>query len=226
MNAIKPPRALVWATIIIILLVLGISLFLSRDELPPPVVISAKGQPTIGYPNARVHVIVFEEPKCVHCKIFNDEIFPKIKKEFIDTNKILYSTIIVSFLPNSMPAANALMGVYNANPMYPNPDLFFTYLDYMFDHQPRESSDWATPDRMLEFARDASPAINLDTLKTSLETDTFRIKIEQNNDYARKIMGGKISTPALYVNGIETKELSWDAVKKLIKEVLEQKGVY
>lgn len=219
------PKVLVWVTLAVFALIIGVTYFVTRNDLPESIPIVTHGQPTIGYPKARVQVVVFEEPKCVSCVHFNEHIFPKIKEEFIDTNKIRYTVIPVSFLPNSMKAAISLLCVYYANPLYPNSDLFFTYLDYLFKHEPNERQDWVTTDKLIEFAHGASPAINLQKLRTCIDVESYRVKIEKNTEYARNIMGGSLSTPTVYVDGIEVKELTYEEICKLIKEVLESKGI-
>ncbi|MCB1181296.1 MAG: thioredoxin domain-containing protein [Chlamydiia bacterium] len=220
-----PPKGLVWTTLFFLVILILTGLIVFRHDLPEGIPLNTKGQPTIGYPKARVHVVVFEEPKCDNCKDFNDKIFPKLKEDFIDTNKIIYTVIPVSFLPNSMPAAVALLCVYYTNPLYPNNDLFFTYLNYIYEHQPPEHTNWATLDTLVAFARNASPAINRAHLKTCMEKEIYRIKIEKNNAYGRKIMDGMLTTPTVYVNGIKAQNLNYKELKKLIIDVLERKGV-
>lgn len=222
----KPPRILVWVTLVVLAVVVGLSLCFNKSQLPDAIQLTTKGQPTIGYPKAKVHVVVFEEPKCSNCKDFTEQIFPKLKEEFIDTNKIRFTVIPVSFLPNSMPAAIALLCVYYADPLYPNNDLFFTYLDYIYTHQPDEHIDWTTTDKLVEFAKATSPAINLQKLGKCINLQTYRIKIEKNTEYGKSIMEGRIATPTVYVNGIEVKDLSYDGISALIKEVLEHEGGY
>ncbi|MCC5831578.1 MAG: thioredoxin domain-containing protein [Chlamydiales bacterium] len=218
-------KSLVVFTFVILMIAAGVIYYLCSMELPQGIALETEGQPTIGYPKARVHVVVFEEPKCTNCRIYNNEVFPQIKKEFIDTNKILYTAIPVSFLPGSMPAALALLCVYYANPDYPNNEMFFKYFDYLYDHQPDEHSDWATPETLGEFAEKTSPAIDIGKLKNCIEMEKYRIRIEKNTEYGAEVMGGVISTPTVYVNGIEVKELTFDGVSKLIREVLAHEGV-
>jgi len=219
-------KSLVVFTFIVLIVGAGVIYYLCTSELPPAIEVSTEGQPTIGYPKARVHVVVFEEPKCSNCREYNDDVYPTIKKEFIDTNKITYTVIPVSFLPGSMPAAVALLCVYNENTEYPNDEMFFKYLDYIYDHQPDEHKDWATPEKLSEFAKKTSPAIKIENLKKCIEMETYRVQIEKNTAYGKEIMGGVISTPTVYVNGIEVKEITVDGISKLIKEVLEHEGVY
>lgn len=222
MRFIKP---LVLFTFLAIIISGGYIYYLCRTQLPPAVNISIKGQPTIGYPKAKVHVVAFEEPKCSNCREYNDKIFPIIKKEFIDTNKITYTVIPVSFLPGSMPAAVALLCVYYADPQYHNNEMFFKYLDYIYEHQPDEHTDWVTPERLASFAKKTSPAIDTKKLTKCTKMETYRAQIEKNNQYGQEVMKGVLSTPTIYVNGIEVKDLSIDKVRNLIKEVLKHEGV-
>lgn len=219
-------KSLVLVTFLVLIVVSGCVYFFGKTELPPAISLDREGQPTLGYPKAKVHLVIFEEPKCTNCREYSDRIFPKIKKDFIDTNKITYTVIPVSFMPGSMPAAIALLCVYHANPDYPNDQMFFRYLDYMYEHQPEERVDWATPERLLDFATKTSPAIKTDKLKKCVSMETYRVRIEKNTQYGSEIMGGVISTPTLYVNGIEVKEMSYHEIKKLIKQVMQHEGVH
>jgi protein-disulfide isomerase len=224
-NAIKPPRVLFLVSCVI-LFALSSTLYFTRSQLPPSIPILTRGQPTIGYSKARVQVVVFEEPKCSHCRDFNNEIFPAIKKEFVDTNKIRYTLIPVSFLPGSMPAAIATLCVYYENPLYPNDELFFKYFDHIYRYQSKRVTDWATPEKLVEFAQATSPAIQLDRLKEGIERETYRVQIEQNTNYGSQIMGGAITTPTVFVNGLRLQEISLESLRKLIEEVLEHEGIY
>lgn len=219
-------KPIVIITFVILVIAAGFIHYLGRNKLPPAITLDTSGQPTIGYPKAKVHVVVFEEPKCSNCRDYTLQVYPTIKRDFIDTNKITYTVIPVSFLPGSMPAAVALLCVYKANPDYPNNEMFFKYLDYLFSHQPDEHTDWATPEKLGDFARQTSPAIKIDELKKCVEMETYRIQIDKNTAYGQTVMKGALSTPTVYVNGIEAKEISTEGISKLIKQCLEKEGVY
>lgn len=221
---IKPPRILFSFTCILLLIIAG-SVYLSRPTLPPSIPINTNGQPTIGFAKARVHVLVFEEPKCTNCKHFTEQIFPVIKKDFIDTHKITYTVIPVSFLTGSMPAATALLCVYYQNPRFPNDELFFKYLDYMYEHEGGEDTDWAKEETLIQFAKETSPAIEIPKLKECIEKEAYRVQIERNTANATQVMGGEVLTPTVYVNGIKVEQLTEENLRNLILEVLEHEGV-
>jgi protein-disulfide isomerase len=218
-------KVLVITTLIVLALISFAGLhFNSTKRLPPGITLETDGQPTIGYPKAKVHVVVFEEPKCTDCKTYSDTIFPKIKKDFIDTNKIKYTLIPVSFIPDSMPAAIAWLSVYNQDPEFPNKDLFYNYVEYMFAHQPSENEDWATIDNLLKFAKETSPAIKLDVLKNNINREAYRIQIEKNTKYGFSIMNHVLATPSIYVEGIKVEDINYPDIKHLINTVIQQKG--
>lgn len=220
-----PLKRLSIVTFSLFLLIFIFGSYLNKKNLPDAIVVKFEDQPTIGYPKAKVHVVVFEEPKCVNCRDYTNKLYPQIKKNFIDTNKITYTVIPVSFLPGSMPAAVALLCVYNADAEFPNHDLFFKYLDYIYANQPDEHTDWVTTEKMVEFAKAASPAIELDKLAACIDKETYRVQVEKNNAYGRSIMKGQLSTPTIYINGIKVEGLDYSTVENLIHELLEKEGV-
>ena len=222
----KLPKSFVWSTLTIFALAIIVTSLFAKAEIPPGIEIDTTNQPTQGYANAPIQIVVFEEPKCSSCSDFSKDIYPKLKKEFIDTKKVRYTLILVSFLPNSMPAAEAMLCVYYSDPEYPNSDHFFEYSDYIYQHQPNEDTDWCKTPLLLDFAKKTNPAINLEKLKDCITRDTYRIQIEKNTAYAKEVMGGGISTPTLYLDGVQIKEFNYEMLSSRIKELLKQKGVH
>lgn len=188
--------------------------------------IQTDNQPTIGYPKAHVQVVALLEPKCPDSKKYNNNVFPKIEEEFINTNKIRYTVIPVSFLPHSMPASLALLCVYNQDSEYPNADLFFKYLNLIYKEQPPERDDWATVEKLQQFASKTSPAIRLDQLKNCIEKEHFRIDIEKNTAYGNRLMNKHLSTPTIFVDGIKVENkdetIDYDNLRKAILNALEK----
>jgi protein-disulfide isomerase len=54
------------------------------------VLISIKGEPSLGSAKAPLTMVEFSDFQCPYCKMFKDEIFPKLKSEFIDTGKLRF----------------------------------------------------------------------------------------------------------------------------------------
>ena len=58
-----------------------------------------KDDRTLGNPKAPVTVIEYLAPTCPHCARFAASVFPEIKKNYIDTGKVLYVIRIFPLLP-------------------------------------------------------------------------------------------------------------------------------
>lgn len=186
--------------------------------------LETKGQPTVGNAKAPVHLVVFEELKCPQCRRFNLTVADSLRKDYVETNKIQYTVIPVSFIENSMPAAAALLCVYHQDGDKPNSGLFFTFLSYIFHHQPTESLNWATPDNLLDMAKNASPEINLDHLKRCIDSGDYSDQIGKNTLYAAKLGDGSISTPGVYINGRKQNDITLDGLKNALNEALRHSG--
>ena len=183
------------------------------STLPKPVVIDTTNQPTLGNPNARIHIVAFEDLKCSNCARFNVEIMPQIKKDFIDTNIAKYTVINLAFIPGSMPAANAAHCVYMQNN-----NLFFDYTDYIFHHQPPENQDWATVPFLMNIATHIK-GIDANQLSQCLVKSPYDGFILNNLSIAQKVMNGQVATPTVYVNGILVTPFSKSQLIKIIKAV-------
>lgn len=179
--------------------------------------IDTTGQPTIGHSGAPVQVVVFEEPKCSECKLFSTLIYPLIKQKYIDTGKIQYTLLPVSFISDSMNASMAWVCVYDQKK---DGDLFFKYVEKTYTHQGDEDVDWATPEQMIKFAQETSPEIDLEALKTCLAKQAYKSQIEKNTDIGIDLMEGSLGTPAVYVNGKPIEVISLEAISKAIDQNL------
>lgn len=216
-------KAIVAITALTFGAVFTLGLWWATTLLPDPIKIDTTNQPTLGDPKAPLRFVVFEEPKCPVCKRFTLEIYPKIKEKYIDTQKASFTIIPVSFLPDSMPAAEGLLCAFYQSGNFPNNELFFDYIDYMYKVQPPESENWATDEKVKKLAQEASDKINLENMTSCLLTDVYRTQIRSNTDMGRTLMGGRIITPTLYVNGIKVEGLTMGQIDYIV-ERLEKEG--
>ena len=220
----KSIRVLLWITIAALIGISAAIYAFSQQKLPEATTIDTTGQPTIGYPKAKVHVIVFLDPKCADSKSYNNRIYPMIKEKYIDTNKILYTVIPVAFIPDSTPAAVALLCVYNQDPKYPNAELFMKYLNYLYEHQPPEHTDWTTTPTLVNFAKNASPAIDIANIESCTEKQKFRHQIAENTAYEEELIGHP-QAPVLFIDGMRLDQATSKNVNRLMKAAFLEKGV-
>lgn len=169
---------------------------LIRAHLPKPVKIDTTHQPTLGNPNAKIHIVVFEDLKCVNCARFNNTVMPYIKKRYIDPGRAKYTMINLAFISGSLPAANTAHCIYMQNPAS-----FFDFVDMIFHNQPPEEQNWATIPALMTLAAKIQ-GMNTDQLASCMIDNTYAPLIENNLKQAMKLMNQAVETPAIYVNGI------------------------
>lgn len=81
-------------TVVTAVLVLGVAaiaaafLFTRPQAFATTQVDSYAGQPTLGDPDAPVKLILFENFLCEHCRAFETDVFPRLKREYIDTGEV------------------------------------------------------------------------------------------------------------------------------------------
>lgn len=180
-----------------------------KDELPKPVVINTQDQPTMGNPAAKVHIVAFEDLKCVNCARFNKEMMPYIQKQYIDTGIAKYTLINLAFVNGSMPAANAARCIYKQNPK-----LFFPFVETIFAHQPPEETDWATIPTLMDFASKIK-GVDSTQLAKCLVSSPYTPFIQNNLQMAMKLMP-IVQTPTIYINGVLVRPLTKSQIETVI----------
>lgn len=151
------------------------------------------GQTTMGNVNAPVHMVVFEELKCPHCKTFMEYTYPVLKEKYIHTGEMQFTLIPLSFIPGSQLAAQAVLCVF-----YLDPSQIFPFYEVLFQHANVEEN-WITFDNMVKYAS-LTGGINLSGFRTCLKEKLFSDELQANYELAKKWMG-KVETPAVFING-------------------------
>jgi len=185
--------------------------FYSHATLPKPVSIDTTNQPTLGNPEAKIHFVAFEDLKCANCARFSNTLFPDIKKSYIDTGKAKYTLINLAFIDGSLPAANAARCIYDQNAA-----LFFSFVEYVYAHQPPENENWANIPKLLDFANHI-PGVNIDTLTTCLVNNPYDQFFKDNMKQAEKLMPNAVATPTLYINGVIVRPLTQERINEIVK---------
>ncbi len=146
----------------------------------------------VGNKNAKVVVVAFEDFQCPYCKKFHDETYDKLKKEFIDTGKILFVHYDMAFLgPESTSAGEASLCAAEQGK-------FWEYRDVLYKNQVSEHNVGNFNDEnLLKFAK----SIGLDGSKFSecVSADKYVDQINGARSFAESYGIG--STPTFVVNG-------------------------
>ena len=172
--------------------------------------IEALKEKKIGTEEANIEIIEFASLTCGHCAKFHNEVFPKIKKEFIDTGK-------VSFIYKDFPLDKfALKASVIAR--CSGEKKFFSFLKVLYSKQ----KDWTRTDdpfrSLLKIAK--LGGLKNDEIKVCVGNKSIEDGILKQRLNASKKFDIK-ATPTLYINGEKYDgDLTFEALKLKINTLL------
>jgi protein-disulfide isomerase len=174
--------------------------------------------PSIGSANAPVKVMEFGDFKCPYCKNFHDQIYPQLKKDFIDTGKVQMFFTNYEFIgPDSMTAAIAGESIYKQNN-----DAFWKYYDAIYANQGKEDQIWATPEFLIDLVKKNVSGVDVNKLSEDLKNKTYEKDVLADNEIARNSKITEI--PTIFVNGKKVEgSMDYSKLKKAIEEALKKK---
>ena len=212
-----PAKLLVLFTAISCLITLFLVFFINRNMSPAPIPLYTEGQPTIGSPKAKVHVVVFEDPKCNNCILYNTQNYTKLYNTYIEPGLILYTVYLVADLPNSLLTNKFLLCAAKQSP-----ESFFTLLHRYYANPPLAATDKELSKELLNLTKQPDTPLIVKSLNSCMTSKTMQNQVNANTDYARMIMGGTISTPRVFVNGLQLTNPSYKELTTLIEKELKK----
>jgi protein-disulfide isomerase len=195
----------------------GLSPFrLIADALADGVADVAKAQSlpdmALGPKDAAVTITEYASMTCPHCAAFNADVFPKIKSEYIDTNKIRY--IFREFPLDIKAAAGSMLSRCIAKD---DAAKYFAVTDMLF----RQQNDWVMKNTTETLTRIGKQAgLSQQAVESCLKDQALLDKIAADQKYASEVL--KVdSTPTFFLNGEKIKgETSFEEFDKRIKSLL------
>lgn len=147
------------------------------------------GERALGDPNAPVTVIEYVSLTCPHCAAFQRDVFPRVKREYIDTGKIRF---IVREFPIGRSAGNAAI----ANRCAPE-DKYFTLLGALLARQ----SEWVSQEVRLDAIYGVAKSVGMsrETFDKCLANQGIIDGLNEVKERGRKF--GVIGTPTFFANG-------------------------
>jgi len=166
----------------------------------------------LGPANATVTITEYASMTCPHCAAFNEQVFPKIKAEYIDTGKVRY--IFREFPLDIKAAAGSMLSRCIANGDAPK---YFAVTDMLF----RQQNVWVMKNTTETLTRIGKQAgLTQQQVETCLKDQSLLDKIVADQKYASEVL--KVdSTPTFFVNGDKIKgETSLEEFEKKINPLL------
>ena len=167
---------------------------------------------SIGNPDAKVELIEYASYTCSHCKNFHDNVYTKLKPEYIDTGKLHFVYREVYWDRYALWAG--LVARCGGEMR------FFGIVDMIFEKQ----REWATakqPTEVVEKLRTIGRTAGLsddqmDACLKDADMAQSLVAWSEENSKADKVEG----TPTLYINGQKYSNMSYTDLKAILDEKL------
>ncbi len=178
----------------------------STSANPKPTTAAAKGpkiakmsiddDPVLGDPNAPVTLIEFSDFDCPWCKTFYDQVYPQVKKDYIDTGKIklvFRDLPLESLHPDSKTKSLAANCALDQG----GDEMFFKYHDQLFGRAPTPGSGKPVLARadLDKIAKDLG--LDFGAFTTCMDTKKFEAEIDEDINAAFAVES--YGTPTFYV---------------------------
>jgi protein-disulfide isomerase len=166
------------------------------------------GDVVLGNPSSPVTIIEYASMSCGHCAEFHRTVYPKIKADYIDTNKVRF--IFREFPLDIKAAAGAMLARCVGKD---DPNRYHAVVDILFATQ----NDWVLKDTSEQLRRIGKQAgMSDETFNACLANQSMLDAIKKSQDQAYEKF--KVdSTPTFFVNGTKLKGgATFEDFKKLI----------
>ncbi len=183
-----------------------------------PANIDYSDQPVLGDSNAPVKVVLFEDFLCPHCASFTEDVFPRLKREYRNNDKVAFFFInfpLGGFGPPSVISALASECAYEQD------NEAFWELKTVLMRSQRNIN--YTAKGLAELADQYIPTLNVEEFEVCIEENRHSEKVSSDRKIASSVAS---STPTVLVNGEATSDAegnnnpSFEAISSAIEQAL------
>ena len=166
----------------------------------------------LGPANAPVTITEYASMTCPHCAAFNENVFPKIKSEYIDSGKVRY--VFREFPLDIKAAAGSMLARCIAKD---DSGKYFAVIDMLF----RQQNDWVVKNTTETLTRIGKQAgLSQQAVEACLKDQALLDKIAADQKFANEVLKVN-STPTFFINGEMIRgETSFEEFDKRIKSLL------
>ena len=166
----------------------------------------------LGPANAPVTITEYASMTCPHCAAFSENVFPKIKSEYIDSGKVRY--VFREFPLDIKAAAGSMLARCIAKD---DAGKYFAVIDMLFKQQ----NDWAMKNTAETLTRIGKQAgLSQEAVEACLKDQALLDKIAADQKFANEVLKVN-STPTFFINGEMVKgETSFEEFSKKITPLL------
>ena len=165
-----------------------------------------------GFSDAKVTIVEYASFTCPHCATFHSEIFPKLKKEYIDTGKVKFIYREVYFDAPGLWAGLLARCI--------SPQKYFGVVDLLYKKQNKWASG-STEQQILKELFSIGRQVGMDDGKINQCMQNKEKSLNMIDAYLKNSKVDKItSTPSFIINGKLFKNTDFDDLKIEIDQLL------
>ncbi|MDM5286621.1 DsbA family protein [Peribacillus castrilensis] len=213
-----------WIIGLIAVIIIGFIFLASgkKDEDTAVNEIDYKSQPYLGEKSAPVQIVEFGDYKCPVCKTFEEQFFPSIQSELIDTGKAQFYFMNYSFINvDSTRSAKFAESVYQEL----GNETFWEFHELLFDKQPAdlkyEKEDVFTDKFLEETLKEIANDKDVKKVVTSFKAKKSEDQWNKDMELADEL--GVTGTPSLFVNGKKFEGNTIDDLVKMVDDAAKEK---
>ena len=163
------------------------------------------GDRVLGKATAPVTIIEYASLTCPHCRDYHRDVFPRVKREFIDTGRVRY---VIREFPIGRTAGAAAI-VARCAPA----DKYLFYVEQFLSRQPEWVSQEVREDALFKVAK--AGGMTRETFDNCLTNQTIIEGLTEVKQQGRRF--GVIGTPTLFINGQKAQgTVTFEQVKAMI----------
>ena len=164
----------------------------------------------LGNKNAKIVVIEYASMTCIHCATFHKQVYPKIKKNYIDTNKI-------KFIFRDFPLDKQALFASVLAKCAPK-DKYFDFVKLILANQKKwVSNDDAFMDKLRNIGKLAG--LNENKINSCFKDEKMVDNIIRTRSIGEEIYNIN-STPSLIINEKKYSAMSYENFEKIIENLI------
>ncbi len=169
---------------------------------------------TLGNPNSKVVIDVFEDFQCSACQLYTRDIEPEVIREIVETGKVYYVFHQYPFEDDKSTGIKDSDNAAMASECAAAQNRFWDYKNILFTNQNQVYGQFSD-DRLESFAK--SLGLNMNEYKACYKNKQYQNKLTEGIDLGAR-MGVK-GTPSVFVNGVNISPGSVPSVEIIIQAV-------
>jgi len=173
--------------------------------------LSYDNQPAVGATTAPVKLALFEDFLCPHCAEFSDQVWPQIKRTYIDTGK---AKAWFFYFPVIDQVQSRVLGGLGQCVYFQSDDAFWALEPILM----RSQQQLFNTSKAVDIAAQYAPGLDKQKLQACVDNGEGAKAVDRDAAMAHSL--GLQGTPTVLVNGHIVPDASWDSVKKAIDAAL------